>query len=143
MSKMLSLLMVSILIVIASLYIYGAFFTEKINIYNAEFTVIPNGGGLYMVIENGFNERVCIVDIDILEVNEEKYMFHQTIKIDNIVKMVMVDNICIDPKSTFRLERGGHHIMFMNADLKDFNEITVKIVFSNGVEVTVKASRVI
>ena len=141
MSKKLAVAMIVILLAVAGLYLYSSLTAGGIKVYDAKFSLIPNGGGIYMTIENGYDAEVCIEDVDILEVEGETLMIHQTVKEGNVEKMVMVEKLCIPPKETFKLERGGYHIMFMNADLKDYDEITVKIVFSNGYEVTVKATR--
>lgn len=141
MSKALAVAAIAILITLAGLFIYSSFKADGIKVYNAEFSIIPNGGGIYMTIENRYDAELCIEHIDILEVDGEKVMIHKTVKEGDIERMVMVDQLCIPPNEVFRLERGGYHIMFMNADVSSYDEITVEIVFSNGVEVTVKAHR--
>ncbi len=133
--------MIIVILAVAALYLYSSFTAGGIKAYDAKFSLIPNGGGIYMIIENGYDTEVCIESVDILEVEGEDVMIHQTIKEGNVEKMVMVERLCIPPKDTFKFERGGYHIMFMNADLRNYDEITVRIVFSNGAEVTVKATK--
>ena len=134
---------VALFLISLGLFIYNAFFTSGISVTNARFNLIPEGGGIFLDIYNGYDREVCLVSADVLNINGERVMLHQTVSQDGVDKMVMVSKICIPPKSTVKLQRGGYHIMVMNADLKGLDEIDVKLIFDNGDEVTVKAERVL
>ncbi len=112
---------------------------REIRAYDATFTVIPNGGGIYLKIYNGLDKQICLVDADILDVEGEMVMIHQTVRSGGIEKMVPVDEICIAPGDEFKLERGGYHIMFSGVDVKDYDKLRVKLIFKDGEEVVVEA----
>ncbi len=125
------------------LLITNIFSSHGIEVSNARFNIIPNGGGVFLDIYNGLDREICLVSADILDVDGEKVMIHQTIMEGGVEKMVMVDKICIGPKTTVKLERGGYHIMVMNTDLKNFETIKVKLIFDDGEEVIVEAKKVL
>ena len=134
------LIILFISILAAAIYIYANLLkVEDIEVEDAKYILIPNGGGIYMKISNNLDYEICLVGADILDVEGEKVMIHQTISEGNVDRMVMVDKLCIPAKSSVKLERGGYHIMFMNADLRDYEKIKVKLFFDNGEEVVVEA----
>jgi len=114
---------------------------KGILVSDATFTLTPDGGGIYMRIQNGLDKTICLVGADILELEGESVTIHQTVREGGLEMMKPVDEICIEPGEEFRLERGGYHIMFKGGDVSELDTLKVKLIFRDGEEVVVEAKK--
>jgi len=66
--------------------------------------------------------------------------FHQSIVENNIARMDEVDQIVIEPNSTFTLELGGYHLMLIRPEaLHVGDRVKLELEFDGGEQVVVEA----
>ncbi|MCB1189958.1 MAG: copper chaperone PCu(A)C [Leptospiraceae bacterium] len=83
----------------------------------------------FLNIENNSNNPIKLLSVesDISETVE----LHETIYENEVMKMQMVENIVIPPKSVLELKPGSLHVMFINIkrDLKEGENISLALNF--------------
>ena len=114
----------------------------KVEIENAYVREVPPtmpNSAIFMKIENESNK-----DIDLIKVESsvaKNVELHTHTMSNGMMKMYQVEKIAIKANSETKLQPGGFHIMLigLNKKLKENHIVEVKLTFSNGEKVEIKA----
>ncbi len=107
---------------------------DKVNIQNAWLRLSGEGMNTAMFFDAVNNsdqpDTLYKVESDLAEMVQ----MHETFKKDDMMGMREVQNVVVDPHSTFKFKPGAHHIMFINLkkDLKEGEKSDVTFYFKNS-----------
>jgi len=135
---------VLVAVVAAALLLQGG----EVRIVDAYATATPAVIGVYLTIENGTGEEVCIVGAELREQVEGKVRveLHATSEEEGIYRMYPVEEICIGPGETLEMRHGpgSYHIMIMGEveaidQIMSDGVVQITVIFDNGERVDIDA----
>lgn len=96
-------------------------------------------GAIFLDLSNRGLFRDCVVDVEVVghsKAGQEKLKaeLHKTVMEENIMKMVKVEKICVEPFSTVKMrgaEGEGYHIMIFG-DVEKYDGYHVHLIMESG-----------
>jgi copper(I)-binding protein len=125
-----------VLAIFCSLFIqHAAFAADAIQIEHSWIREAPPGADVlagYLTIKNNGAKTITLTGVESPICN--MIMMHKTIIENNVARMVMQENVKIDPGKTVSFRPGGMHLMIMGPKtaLHTGDKIKLVLLFKNG-----------
>ncbi len=122
------------LLLVATIYVFSGdkrLRDSNIHIENASVYAPLPGQKTALVTLDLVNEGGANQLLSVHTPNASKAMIHKSVEENGIAKMVPMHSVKIQPLTTTRFEKGGLHIMLMNADIpENTEEISLLLTFA-------------